>query len=159
MPSPPDRKKILQKIRQAIREHQFTPRDLSIPAEADVIMVLLSVDDFPYKMAYTKLAIICFIGSRGSATRAELLRILRKDYTTIAHNLIDLEKYGYITHTITPTGKRNARTHTYRLTKPGTTIFSDFCHYYQQKIIETISTFQNLTPCDPATPQTPPTTI
>lgn len=145
MTSPQNRKKLLKRIREVIREQQFTPRDLSIPAEADIIMVLLALDEFPYKMPHTKLAIVCYIGSRGTAIREELLRILRKDYSTIAHNLIDLEKqYNYISHSIAEKGSKRTRIHTYSLTPAGKTVFADFCYFYQQKILETISTFRHL---------------
>lgn len=157
------RKDMLKRVRQAIREHKFTARELSVPTEADVILVLLSIDEFPYKMPYTKLAIICFIGSRGAACREDLMNLLSKDYTTIAHNLIDLVQYGYIHEDIIPTGKKKIRRRTYTLTDEGKRVFEEFVVFYQQKIIETSNLFNAVdsadieddVPCALATQQPP----
>ena len=138
------RKDMLRRVRQAIREHNFTARELSVPTEADVILVLLSIDEFPYKMPYTKLAIICFIGSRGTVCRDDLMNLLSKDYSTIAHNLIDLVQCGYIHENITHSGKKKTRLRKYSLNESGKRIFEDFVVFYQQKIIQTSNLFHEI---------------
>lgn len=135
--TPEDRRKdMLRRVRKAIREYNFTPRELSMPSEADVIMILLSLVEFPYKMPFTKLAIICFTGSRGRVSRGDIVTLLPKDYTTLSHSLSDLKEYGLITESIEyANGKRPERMYT--LTEAGAQVFEDFIHFYQQKIIET----------------------
>lgn len=134
------RKDMLRRVRKAIREYKFTPRELSIPTEADAIMILLSVDEFPYKMPFTKLAILCFIGSRGVADRQDLMSLLNKDYTTISHNLIDLKKYGFLVETTEKVQNTRTLIRKYTLTEAGKQVFEEFISFYQQKIIETSCT-------------------
>jgi DNA-binding PadR family transcriptional regulator len=136
------RKYMLKRVREAIREWKFTPRELSIPSEADAIMILLSVDEFPYKMPFTKLAIICYIGSRGVADRQDLMNLLNKDYTTISHNLTDLREYGFLNETVERADHKRSRIRKYTLTESGKHVFEEFISFYQQKIIETSSTMQ-----------------
>lgn len=128
------RKEILRKVRQAIKEYKFTPRELSSPAEADVVMIILSLAEFPYKMPFTKLAIICFTGSRGRVSRSDIVKLLPKDYTTLSHSLTDLKLYGFIDESIEyANNKRPERIYT--LTDAGVQVFEDFIRFYQQKII------------------------
>lgn len=143
------RKDMLRRVRKAIREYKFTPRELSIPSESDVIMILLSLVEFPYKMPFTKLAIICLTGSRGRVSRNDIVTLLPKDYTTISHSLSDLKEYNFITESLERVqGKQPERM--YSLTEAGEQVFEDFIQFYQNKIIETPST----TPTD--TPQAKP---
>lgn len=137
--TPKDRQTILGKVRAAIQKHGFTARELSIPAETDLIVLLLAMDEFPYKISYTKLAIITYIGSRGSSTRKELMELLNKDYSTIAHNLIDLENYGHLHSDVYLEGTKRIRRRRYTLTDSGQRIFKNFFTYYLQKIIQTQS--------------------
>lgn len=143
-----NRKDVLKQVRKAIRKYQFTPRELSSPNEVDVIMIMLSIDEFPYKIRFTKLAIICFIGSRGVASRSELHKLMNKDFTTISHGLTDLRDYGFINETIEPTPDQRSRIRKYTLTDAGKQIFEGFISFYQQKIIETCSAFQEINEAD-----------
>lgn len=135
--TPKDRQTILHKVRAAIAKHNFTAHELSIPPETDLIVLLLAMDEFPYKMSYTKLAIITYIGSRGSVTRKELMELLNKDYSTIAHNLIDMENYGHLHSEVYLEGPKRIRRRRYTLSPSGQRIFQNFFTFYTQKIIQT----------------------
>lgn len=135
--TPKDRQTILKKVCAAIQKHNFTARELSIPQETDLIALLLAMDEFPFKMGYTKLAIITYTGSRFSVSRKELMALLNKDYSTIAHNLIDLENYGYIHSEVYFEGPKRIRRRRYYLTLSGQRIFMNFHTFYVQKLIQT----------------------
>ncbi len=136
------RKDMLRRVRKAIREYKFTPRELSMPSESDVIMILLSLVEFPYKMPFTKLAIICFTGSRGKVSRKNISDLLPKDYTTISHSLSDLKQFGLITEEVEYTDKKYPE-RMYSLTDAGAQVFEDFIRFYQNKIIETPNLHRN----------------
>jgi DNA-binding MarR family transcriptional regulator len=124
---------VLRQTRKAIEQHKFTATELSTPSEIDVIMVLLAISDFEIKMPYTNLAIICFIGSRGYATRKDLLALITKDYSTIARSLINLEHGGFLNIEVHPKTQEKK----YTLSQEGINIFNRFTYFYQEKIIET----------------------
>ena len=136
-PKEQERSKVLRLTREAIKKYRFTATELSTPTEIDVIMVLLAISDFDIKMPYTNLAIICFIGSRGYATRKDLLALITKDYSTIARSLINLEHGGFLAVELHPKTQEKK----YSLTSEGVDIFNRFVYYYQEKIIETNNLF------------------
>lgn len=131
-----ERKQTLLKVREAIHRYSFSPLELSTPSEIDVIMMLLAVDEFPVKMPFTKLAIICFVGSRGEVTRQQINRIMRKHCTTITHAANDLVEQGYITQWSEHIGKKGTRAKVCMLTPEGEKLFTQFVDFYQSKIIE-----------------------
>lgn len=128
------RKNVLGKILNAIRKFGFSSRDLSVPHHTDAIFILLSVDDFPVNISFVKLVILCYVAEIGKATRKDIAAILTKDYSTIAHNLIDLVKEGYLS--VEGENKKNV-TKYYSITPAGEAIFSNFVSFYQKKIVET----------------------
>lgn len=131
-----NRMEILHRVHKAIRKHRFTASELSIPSEGDTALVLLAADDFPIKLPFTKLAIICLTGSRGVVYRHEIMNLLSKDYTTISHSLSDLKTDGLLWEEIEPSEKSRVRLRKYTLTASGQMVFEHFIESYQRKVAE-----------------------
>lgn len=133
------RKEILHRVHKAIRKHRFTASELSIPSEGDTALVLLAADDFPIKLPFTKLAIICLTGSRGIVYRHEIMSLLSKDYTTISHSLSDLKTDGLLWEEIEPSEKSRVRLRKYTLSASGQMVFEHFIESYQRKVAECVN--------------------
>lgn len=139
------RMQILGKVQRAIRKHGFTAKELATPSESDLALVLLAADDFPIKLPHTKLAILCLTGSRGTVYRKDIIQLVGKDYSTIAHNLIELRQYGLLCEEVEETGKARTRLRKYTLTQTGREVFLRFLENYQRKVVDGMRLFVSTT--------------
>lgn len=147
MQEEPTRQTVLGKVLKAIRKWSFSPRELSTPSQTDLIFILLSVDEFPVNISYVKLAIICYVATKGKVSRKDIAEVLTKDYSTIAHNFIELVEQGYLRED--PDNKKN-KTKYYYITPAGEAVFNNFVAFYQRKIVKTSDNLFKDLPCGTA---------
>lgn len=128
---PKTREEILTKVRYAISKYSFTPEELSTPTSTDMLALIATFSKFLARLSFTKLSILFYIGSQGSAYMSSIVTLTQKDISTISHIMREMTEADLV-EKINIYSQNDRRM--YKLSPQGVSFFKEVFAFYQQNL-------------------------